>query len=262
MGLPERENSAQFNAVQCALVQRADFLTRDGKLLTNLGLPARYQNEAVRRIAIPALRLRAIDASFRPHRLVMVRERRGFGVTIRGTLLSAFLLTALSGCTALVGGGALLAVVTVGALTSHCYDYLDVSVFDEQGRKTCAATVTATNGGDRFELKSCYYAPLTDGTWTLRASLPGYPDALSTVQVEHANDCTRHVQSVELTLNRVGAVPRTLVPANSSPNVPSESPAPAPAPAPGSPTPSVTPAPAISASSSVGVFPDQVRPLP
>jgi len=94
--------------------------------------------------------------------------------------------------------------VTAAAFTSHCYDYLDVSVLDADGRQTCAATVTATNGGDRFELSSCYYAPLTDGRWTLRASLSGYSDALTTVLVEHPHDCTRYVQSVELTLKRVG----------------------------------------------------------
>lgn len=92
-------------------------------------------------------------------------------------------------------------VVAIAALTSHCYDYLDLTVFDAQGRKTCAATVTASTDGDHFELGSCYYAPLTDGVWTLRAALPGYKDATTTVPVEHAHDCARHVQSVELTMN-------------------------------------------------------------
>jgi len=94
--------------------------------------------------------------------------------------------------------------VTAAAFTSHCYDYLDVIVLDADGRQTCGATVTATNGGDRFELSSCYYAPLTDGRWTLRASLSGYSDALTTIEVEHRHDCTRYVQSVELTLKRLG----------------------------------------------------------
>ena len=117
------------------------------------------------------------------------------------------LLFAASACTPLVGGGVLLGLVAVGALTSRCYDYLDVTVFDADGRKTCAATVTATNGKDHFELGSCYYAALTDGQWKLRASLPGFTDALSTVKVEHAHDCTRNVQTVELTLNRPSTLP-------------------------------------------------------
>ena len=110
-----------------------------------------------------------------------------------------------SACTPIVAGAVLIGLVGVGALTSRCYDYLDVAVFDADGHKTCAATVTASNGASRFELTSCYYAPLTDGRWTLRASLPGFSDALSTVEVEHAHDCTRHVQTVELTMKRTGA---------------------------------------------------------
>ena len=65
-----------------------------------------------------------------------------------------------------------------------------MTVLDAEGRKTCAATVTASNGKSQFELASCYYTPLSDGRWTLRASLPGFPDAVSTVVVEHEHDCT------------------------------------------------------------------------
>ena len=126
---------------------------------------------------------------------------------MRGVLLSALLLAATNACSAVVGGGVAIAVVAVGALTSHCYDYVDVTVYDGHGRKTCAAKVTATNGGDQFELQSCYYAPLTDGRWTLRASQPGLVDSVTTLDVAHARDCTRHVQSVELTLASPGAAP-------------------------------------------------------
>ncbi|HEX3774751.1 MAG TPA: hypothetical protein VHV51_09825, partial [Polyangiaceae bacterium] len=129
------------------------------------------------------------------------RERGGFGKRVRGAVIALCIVPVLSACAPVYGGAALVAVVGIGVLSSHCYDYLDVSVFDEHGLKTCAATVTARNGGDEFELKSCYYAPLTDGHWTIRAVLPGYPAAAATVDVDHASDCTRYTQSMELTLN-------------------------------------------------------------
>jgi hypothetical protein len=172
----------------------------------------------------------------------------------------AALIPTLAACAPAAGGGVLLGVVAVAALTSHCYDYLDVTVFDGQGRKTCAATVTAKNGGDHFELSSCYYAPLTDGVWTLSASLPGYPDATTTVPVEHAHDCTRHVQSVELSLNAAGSAPvhhaAVLPPAPPAPPPASLAPATAPVSAP---IPNATPAapPAGSGATPVGVFPEQ-----
>ncbi|HTA92739.1 MAG TPA: hypothetical protein VK745_24340 [Polyangiaceae bacterium] len=185
------------------------------------------------------------------------------------------LVPSLTACAPVVGGGVLVAVVAIGALTSHCYDYIDVSVYDPLGRRTCAATVTATSGGDQFELKSCYYAPLTDGHWSIRASLPGLPDAVSTVDVEHENDCTRHVQSMELTLNTPGTRPALPLPLPPSPDDRRALPPPPAAP-PALPPPSASP-PAVSASSalpapaaapaappagsspppSVGVFPDQ-----
>jgi hypothetical protein len=177
---------------------------------------------------------------------------------------AAFIPT-LSACAPAVGGGVLVGVVAIGALTAHCYDYLDVTVFDGQGRKTCAATVTARNGGDHFELSSCYYAPLTDGVWTLSASLPGYPDSVTTVPVEHTNDCTRHVQSVELSLNPPGGAPAAraplAIPAQPSPP---ELPPPPAAPTTLAPAPVTPPAasaqpaapPASSAATPVGVFPE------
>ena len=141
----------------------------------------------------------------------MRRDVRGLGRQIRRAALwaaCAALIPTLSACAPAAGGAVLVGIVGIGALTTHCYDYLDVTVFDAQGRKTCAATVTARNGGDHFELSSCYYAPLTDGVWALSASLPGYPDTTTTVPVEHANDCTRHVQSVELSLKAPGNASR------------------------------------------------------
>jgi len=183
----------------------------------------------------------------------------------------------LSACTPVFGGIALLGVISVGALTSRCYDYVDVTVLDADGRKTCAARVTASKGKSQFDFPSCYSAPLTDGQWTLRASLAGAADAVSNITVDHTHDCTRYVQSLELTLHRVdSASPR---PAATSPAVPvpvappapsspaatptttataGATPPPVAAPsAPGAPpstSPSVAPMP--SATPPVGVFPD------
>ena len=216
----------------------------------------------------------------------MLADRRLTGRRLRGAVgfvILAFVLNALTGCTVVAGGGVLAALVGISALTSHCYDYLDVTVLDAQGRKTCAATVTASrdNSGEHFELESCYYTPLTDGRWTLRASLPGNNDAQSVVEVEHKDDCTRHVQSVELTLNTPG-LPLAPAPANSvalptpRPNAstgssafpqggaPSSTPpqaptAPAAAGAGGA---SNGAAPSAAGASSVGVFPNQTESSP
>jgi hypothetical protein len=166
----------------------------------------------------------------------------------------------LGACAPVVGGGVLVGVIGIGALTSHCYDYLDVTVFDAQGRKTCAATVTASNGGDHFELGSCYYAPLTDGVWTLRAALPGSLDAVSTVPVEHANDCTRHVQSVELTLNTPNSTPLPAPVMTTPAALPPPPAPPAELTPPVAPASEQSPAPsgaAVAPPPSVGVFPDQ-----
>ena len=204
----------------------------------------------------------------------MPKEKRGRGTLARGVLVASVLALATSACTTIAGGVALAGLVAIGALTSRCYDYLDVTVLDADGRKTCAATVTASKGGSPLELSSCYYTPLTDGRWTLRASLPGFPDALSTVVVDHAHDCTRNVQTLELTMKRAGAPLTPSVTARpAAPAASAASAAPAAPPAPASPTPSAEPAteprvpevapppatsalPANSAAPPVGVFPE------
>lgn len=123
-----------------------------------------------------------------------MRKRALFGVLV-------LLLGATGGCTAAVGGGVLLAAVGTFALTSQCYDYLDVTVYDPNGRKTCDAIVTATSStGSELELTSCYYTPLSNGNWTLRARLPGFPDVSSQVQVDNRKECIHHVQRMELSI--------------------------------------------------------------
>ena len=196
----------------------------------------------------------------------MRSDKRGPGVFVRYMFGGALLLAGVTACTPLVGGAALLGAVSIGVLTSRCYDYVDVTVLDADGRKTCAATVTASNGSSQFEFSSCYYGVLTDGRWTLRATLPGSADAIAQVQVDHAHDCTRYVQSLELTLNRPGT-PTALKAVRPTHTVPVAPPPvvapPAPAtpsaqpsePAASSATPPNPPAPA-SATPPLGVFPD------
>jgi|SRR6478609_3933139 len=199
----------------------------------------------------------------------MQNDRRGRGGLVRGAFVTILLIFATVACTPVVGGAALLGLVAIGALTSRCYDYLDVTVFDPEGRKTCAATVTATKGSSQLELSSCYYTPLTDGRWTLRASLPGVPDTLSTLVVDHSQDCTRNVQTVELTLKRAGtpltpsAAPPVAAPQPTPvPALPTASARPAPEPpapssnAPPSSAPPSSALPTSSATPPVGVFPD------
>jgi len=204
----------------------------------------------------------------------MLKSGRGICGLARAVFGAILLVLATSACTPLVGGSVLIGLIAVGAATSRCCDYLDVTVLDADGRKTCAATVTASDGGSPFELTSCYYAPLSDGRWTLRASLPGFPDALSTVEVEHAHDCIRHVQTVELTLNRAGTPakpvfrppPAASLPTPATPPTPtlpltpsSMPPASDPA-APGSAAPPIAP-PSDSNGSAppLGVFPDHTQ---
>ncbi len=213
----------------------------------------------------------------------MLVDRRLTRRRFRGAIwfvILALVLNLLSGCTAVVGGGVVAVLVGISALTSHCYDYLDVTVLDAQGRKTCAATVTASRdkSSEHFELESCYYTPLSDGHWTLRASLPGSDDALSVVEVEHKDDCTRHVQSVELTLD-VAGTPRAPAPAISATiqtapptaatgssvfpqgNTPPSTPPSAPAASAAGGASNSTP-PSAAGATSIGVFPNQTQPSP
>ncbi|HEY2408927.1 MAG TPA: hypothetical protein VGI10_23140 [Polyangiaceae bacterium] len=119
--------------------------------------------------------------------------------------MSSLVLT-LGSCVSGIGVGVAAGVLGIALLTHQCYDYLDVTVYDGAGRNTCAAEVFAEKGSSSLRLTSCYYTPLSDGTWTLRARYPGVPDVTSTVIVEHPSGCTAHVQSAALTLG-AGPVP-------------------------------------------------------
>ncbi|HEX2670255.1 MAG TPA: hypothetical protein VHM25_05255 [Polyangiaceae bacterium] len=191
----------------------------------------------------------------------MRSKQRGRGALLRGALGAVLIVAGLNACTSIAGGAALLGAVGIAALTTRCYDYVDVTVLDADGRKTCAATVTASNGKSQFELSSCYYASLTDGRWTLRASLAGTRDAQTTVVVDHEHDCTRYVQSAELTLNRADAAP---TPASRPlPTPPAATSAPQPAPphsAPSSSSQHPTPSAADSAPASSAAAPGSATP--
>lgn len=200
----------------------------------------------------------------------MRSNNRGLSALIRGAGSALLLMATLTACTSIAGGAALLGAIGIAALTSRCYDYVDVVVFDADGRKTCNATVTAKKGNSEFTLPPCYNASLTDGLWTLRASLPGSADARTTVLVDHAHDCTRYVQSVELSLHRADMPPPAPRPFPSppsaaplatdaalSPALPSAQPA---APASASPPIEPTASPTASSTPPVGVFPDSPPP--
>ncbi|HEY4159313.1 MAG TPA: hypothetical protein VGM29_14495 [Polyangiaceae bacterium] len=164
------------------------------------------------------------------------RARRIFRGALRLVALSSLVLT-LGSCAPGIGVGVAAGVLGIALLTHQCYDYLDVTVYDGAGRSTCAADVFAEKGSNSVRLTSCYYTPLSDGTWTLRAHYPGVPDATSTVIVEHPSGCTAHVQSAALTLG-AGAV---------APVAPPVAPAPYGLPPPPPPPPVVAPMPARTA---------------
>lgn len=150
-----------------------------------------------------------------------------------------------SGCTAAAGGAVLLVGAGAAALVRGCYDHISISVYDGgAGHVTCDATVTATRDGDTVELRPCYHASLTEGTWQLRASRPGYVDATSTVVVLPSDECSRYVQSVELWLAPVGSqggAAQVVTPPAVSPPTAVPSPPSAPAPEPAAPQPSLEP---------------------
>jgi hypothetical protein len=182
------------------------------------------------------------------------RARRLTRCAVRLVALSGLALT-LTSCASAIGVVAVVGVVGVGLLTHKCYDYLDVTVYDSTGRTTCNAEVLAEQNGDSVHLTSCYYTPLGDGTWTLRARYPGMPDVTSTVIVDHSSGCVGHVQSATLTL--AAPIPRVL-PAPSSYELPPPPPPPPAQAAP--PLRSVSPPPAAPAPTAPGTAPAPATP--
>jgi hypothetical protein len=159
-----------------------------------------------------------------------------------------------TGCAAAAGAGAGAVLMTAGILSYQCYDHVDITVIDGlTGDKTCNADVRLIEGADEETLGSCYYAPLTAGTYTLRAALPGRVAGVTTLTVSERDGCDPVVRTVVLTVPAPGAQrgPRPLLPAAPAPSAPIATPpapsaAPAAEPAP-APTPETTPPPPASA---------------
>ncbi|HEY6079228.1 MAG TPA: hypothetical protein VIW29_10520 [Polyangiaceae bacterium] len=169
------------------------------------------------------------------------------GSFVRRLVLAGAVLALTTGCAMGVGAAAGGALLVAGILSYECYDYVTITVIDEAtGDKTCAAKVTVTEDGSEQELGSCYYAPLTEGHWTVRAALPGRPAVTTSVDVTDSKGCQPSVSTILLTIPAPGATsgPRRLVPAGPASPAPPASPATAPAPAaPPAPTPEVPSAP-------------------
>jgi hypothetical protein len=134
-------------------------------------------------------------------------------------------LTLATGCAAGVGAGVGAALIAAGVLTHECYEYVTITVIDgATGAKTCAAKVTVSEGGDDDVLGSCYYAPLTAGSWKVRAELAGRQPAVVTMNVEERDSCEPAVGSLVLTIPAPGG------PLAPQPAVPTPAPGPAPSP--------------------------------
>jgi hypothetical protein len=162
-------------------------------------------------------------------------------------LIASSLCALLLGCTVAIGAGVAVAVVGAGALGADCSDAISVRVIDgSTGNKICDATVTAAQDGDESDILPCYHARLGRGTWQLRAEKPGYREAMTTLSVVRDDECVRSVQSVELTLLPLSAVP----------GVPLAQPAVMPPAASASPAPVAPPAPAPTSTEPAQRFPD------
>lgn len=157
--------------------------------------------------------------------------------SIRHVLVATAAASLLVGCNAVIGLGVVAVAGTAAVLASDCYDRITVNVFDGAlNAATCDAVVLATRGDDTVELRPCYGGSLTAGTWTIRASLPGRVDAVSTLVVTENESCGNYVQSIDLYLVPVGSAPSAPVPI-SPPRPPGTEPLPSPIPEPTAPAP-------------------------
>lgn len=134
----------------------------------------------------------------------------------------------LPNCTSVVGLGIVAGVTGAAVLASDCSDFIDITVRDVSGSRTCEATVTATRNDEQEQIMPCYHARLGDGAWQIRASLPGRADAVTALTIKREGKCGRTVQSVELWLQPLGYAPVVATPL--APSAPPSLPAPPPAP--------------------------------
>ncbi len=131
-----------------------------------------------------------------------VRRRRS--AVCLGTVAVAL---ACSACIAAgIGIGGFVAAGTIAAVASQCHDHAQIDVIDGRtGRATCDAEVRLTNGEVEEDVAPCYHAAVAEGEWTIRASLPGHEDAVSTLLVDHQDECRRSVHSIEIHMKLLGA---------------------------------------------------------
>jgi hypothetical protein len=110
------------------------------------------------------------------------------------------------GCDAALIGGALALVGTgAGILSAQCYDQVSVHVRDEQGRRTCDASVSITSDGSARSLRPCYHASLTEGHYRVSAQQAGYAAAEMEFAIpQHEGSCPHYTHTIELALRRPG----------------------------------------------------------
>jgi hypothetical protein len=113
----------------------------------------------------------------------------------------------VASCNAAVGGGVVALMGGAGFLAGQCYDRVRVRVRDPHtGLPTCSATVTVSEvGGSERQLRPCYSAALTEGSWTFTARQEGYAAVRTELVVpDHEGDCPHYTHTIELTLRREG----------------------------------------------------------
>jgi hypothetical protein len=125
------------------------------------------------------------------------------------SLGAALLLISCSGCSVAIGAATGLVLIGVGALTSGCYDHVEVGVRDARGVPLCDAEVIAVQGDDEVELTPCFSTALSAGNWQIQARY-GQATAVSQLSIPEERECGRTVYRIELTLAAAQAPTRSL----------------------------------------------------
>jgi len=140
------------------------------------------------------------------------RQERPHGASrrwVRALLVAGASLFSLS-CAAAAGAGVFAAAVGAAVATSECYGYVDVLVTEGRtGARQCDARVNARQGDDIVPFQSCFYAPLTKGTWQLSVDKPGYESVKSEISIDPRDNCQRIVHHVSVRLDSLNAPPST-----------------------------------------------------
>jgi hypothetical protein len=169
----------------------------------------------------------------------------------------------LPSCTSAIGVGVVVVATGAAVLAADCSDFIDITVRDVSGGRTCDATVIAVKGDEQVEILPCYHARLGEGVWQIRASLPGRADAMTTLKLERGEQCGRTVQSIELWLQPPGYTPSPpfAPPSVAPPPPPPVAPPPATLPPP-PPAPTTAPPPASTAPPPAQPPPPPTAPTP